>query len=315
MLIAQGELFSNGQLTRMDTFRTSIPKKYDIILANPPYGGDKVTKKGKDKKDNKTATDYNKACKEIHEFGVKSNVKELLFLQMIMQNLKEGGRACVVLPEGLFGNLAIHAYAETRKNLVEHFNVKQIGISNGNEFENALGVKTCIINFEKKGKTENVLFTDLSGNIICNASINTIINNNYILLPTVYSIIDCVKPIKSFEIVSLENVIKILPRSPRNSNDGSLFGNYRFYTVSKGTNLYSEFNDFKMKSLLVTGTCTYKMYLDKNYSCNHIYHNCVNIKDDIPIEWIYYYLQQNNFLVKNLYMGTIMKTLIENVLN
>ena len=103
MLLVTGELFidyfkdkdgsirtNNSCIERKDTFRNSINnnnKKYDIIFANPPYGGDKISKKGGA---DKNTIKYENSCKEIKDFNVKSNVKELLFLQMIMQNLKEG---------------------------------------------------------------------------------------------------------------------------------------------------------------------------------------------------------------------------------
>ncbi|MBF4249136.1 SAM-dependent DNA methyltransferase, partial [Vibrio anguillarum] len=56
--------------------------RYDIILANPPFGG-----KEKD---------------QIQQnFPIKANATELLFMQHFMKTLKSGGKASIVVPEGV----------------------------------------------------------------------------------------------------------------------------------------------------------------------------------------------------------------------
>lgn len=61
-------------------------EKYEVILANPPFGG--------------------KEKEQIQEnFPIKSNATELLFLQHILKSLKNNGRCAIIVPEGvLFQN-------------------------------------------------------------------------------------------------------------------------------------------------------------------------------------------------------------------
>lgn len=61
-------------------------EKYEVILANPPFGG-----KEKEQIQN--------------NFPVKSNATELLFLQHILKSLNNNGRCAIIVPEGvLFQN-------------------------------------------------------------------------------------------------------------------------------------------------------------------------------------------------------------------
>lgn len=61
-------------------------EKYEVILANPPFGG-----KEKEQIQN--------------NFPIKSNATEILFLQHILRSLKNNGRCAIIVPEGvLFQN-------------------------------------------------------------------------------------------------------------------------------------------------------------------------------------------------------------------
>ncbi|HEG8276473.1 TPA: N-6 DNA methylase, partial [Campylobacter jejuni] len=57
-------------------------EKYEVILANPPFGG-----KEKEQIQN--------------NFPVKSNATELLFLQHILKSLNNNGRCAIIVPEGV----------------------------------------------------------------------------------------------------------------------------------------------------------------------------------------------------------------------
>ncbi|WP_371334604.1 N-6 DNA methylase, partial [Campylobacter jejuni] len=76
---------------------------YEVILANPPFGG-------KDKE-------------QIQEnFPIKSNATELLFLQHILKSLKNNGRCAIIVPEGvLFQNS--NAFVSVKKDLLDDFNL------------------------------------------------------------------------------------------------------------------------------------------------------------------------------------------------
>lgn len=118
--------------------------KRKVILANPPYGG--------------------KMAQELQtNFRVKSGATECLFLQHIMANLAKGGRAGVVVPEGVLFRGGPDQ--KVRKELLEQFNVHTILSLPAGCFLPYTGVKTNVIFFDKKedgSGTESVWFYDLS---------------------------------------------------------------------------------------------------------------------------------------------------------
>jgi len=118
--------------------------KRKIIIANPPYGG--------------------KMAHELQtNFRVHSGATECLFLQHIMANLAKGGRAGVVVPEGvLFRGGPDH---KVRKELLEQFNVHTLLSLPAGCFLPYTGVKTNDIFFDKRedgAVTESVWFYDLT---------------------------------------------------------------------------------------------------------------------------------------------------------
>jgi len=77
-------------------------EKYTLILANPPFAG---------------SLDYESTSKYLQRV-VKTKKTELLFLALFLKLLKPGGRAAVIVPDGvLFGSSKAHK--ELRKILVE----------------------------------------------------------------------------------------------------------------------------------------------------------------------------------------------------
>ena len=305
MLFATREIFVDNEIERRDSLKQNINEKYDIILANPPYGGDKG------KKNKETATNYKDICKfnkNIEEFGVESNVKELLFMQLIMTRVKEGtGRCCIVLPEGLFFK-SEKAYVETRKKLVEEYNVVEVGYAS-NEFENT-SVNTCVVYFKNDGKkTKKVKFTDIqTGQEIITVKYDDIKNNKYVLVYNIY-LVQQIKEIDDYNIFKLEDIIKINPVSKRGADFGIEEGLYRFYTCAIGTRLYCNENDYSKRSIIISSGGSEKINIDDNFSCSN--HNivCSSKNKDILIEWIYYYLQNNIHLFKILFLGTVLKNI------
>src|SRR5439155_3428340 len=77
-------------------------EKYTLVLANPPFAG---------------SLDYENTAKDLQQV-VKTKKTELLFLALFIRLLKPGGRAAVIVPEGvLFGSS--NAHRTLRKTLVE----------------------------------------------------------------------------------------------------------------------------------------------------------------------------------------------------
>lgn len=118
--------------------------KYDVILSNPPYGG---------KMDPSLQTN----------FRVSSSATECLFVQHIMANLAKGGRAAVIVPEGVLFRGGPDK--KVRKELLEHFNLHAILSLPAGCFLPYTGVKTNVLFFERTddgSTTSEVWFYELT---------------------------------------------------------------------------------------------------------------------------------------------------------
>jgi type I restriction enzyme M protein len=115
-----------------------------VTLANPPYGG---------KLDRALQTN----------FTIHSGATEILFVQHIMANLAVGGRAAVIVPEGVLFRGGPDA--KVRERLLKEFNVHTVLSLPAGCFLPYAGVKTNVIFFnrEKDGKTtQDVWFYELT---------------------------------------------------------------------------------------------------------------------------------------------------------
>ncbi|MCK4920232.1 MAG: N-6 DNA methylase, partial [Bacteroidales bacterium] len=116
--------------------------KYDLILANPPFKGS--IDKG----------DINE------DFKLGTTKTELLFLNRIYLSLKMGGRAAVIVPDGvLFGSRKAHK--EAREILIDECELQGVISMPSGVFKPYAGVSTAVLIFVKGGKTENVWFYDM----------------------------------------------------------------------------------------------------------------------------------------------------------
>jgi len=118
-------------------------EKYTLVLANPPFAG---------------SLDYETCAKDLQQI-VKTKKTELLFLALFLRLLKPGGRAAVIVPEGvLFGSSTAHK--TLRRILVEEQKLDAIISLPGGVFRPYAGVSTAILVFTKtnSGGTENVWF-------------------------------------------------------------------------------------------------------------------------------------------------------------
>ncbi|MDR9424347.1 MAG: N-6 DNA methylase [Marinobacter sp.] len=114
--------------------------RFDIILANPPFGG--------------------KERKEIQQnFPIKTGETAFLFLQHFIKYLKAGGRAAVVIKNTFLSN-SDNASRALRKELLESCNLHTILDCPGGTFLGA-GVKTVVLFFEKGAPTQNIWYYQL----------------------------------------------------------------------------------------------------------------------------------------------------------
>lgn len=121
-------------------------EKYNLILANPPFAG---------------SLDYDGVSKELLSV-VKTKKTELLFVALFIKLLKNGGRAAVIVPDGvLFGSTTAHK--ALRKMLVEDHKLDAVVKLPSGVFKPYAGVSTAILFFTKtsSGGTDNVWFYDV----------------------------------------------------------------------------------------------------------------------------------------------------------
>lgn len=125
---------------------TSFHEKATIILANPPFTGS-LDKETVDAKLTKV---------------VDSRKTELLFLALILKGLQKGGKASVIIPDGvLFGSSKAHQ--QIRQEIIDNHKLEAIISMPSGVFKPYAGVSTAIVIFTKTtaGGTDKVWFYDM----------------------------------------------------------------------------------------------------------------------------------------------------------
>ncbi|AOU97592.1 restriction endonuclease subunit M [Acidihalobacter yilgarnensis] len=120
--------------------------KYSLILANPPFAG---------------SLDYESTAKDLQRI-VKTKKTELLFLALFLRLMQTGGRAAVIVPDGvLFGSSNAHKTLRTL--LVEEQKLDAIVSMPSGVFKPYAGVSTAILFFTRtdSGGTDTVWFYDM----------------------------------------------------------------------------------------------------------------------------------------------------------
>jgi len=86
---------------------------------------------------------------------------ELLFLHLVLRALDMGGRAAVIVPDGvLFGSSRAHV--ETRKKIVEENRLDGVVSMPSGVFKPYAGVSTAILFLTRGGRTERIWFYDMA---------------------------------------------------------------------------------------------------------------------------------------------------------
>ncbi|MBW7954955.1 N-6 DNA methylase [Candidatus Gracilibacteria bacterium] len=138
---------NNPNISKKNTLTQDIRQiqekdRYDIILANPPFGGKE---------------------KELiqNNFPFKTNATEMLFLQHIYKNLKLGGKAGIIIPEGVLFNTG-NAFQDIKKELLENYNLHSIISLPAGVFLPYSGVKTNVIFFDREGSTKDIWYYEIN---------------------------------------------------------------------------------------------------------------------------------------------------------
>jgi len=115
---------------------------YDVVLANPPFKGAI------------DAADVNPTL------PVKCKKTEILFLHLFLRLLDNGGRAAVIVPDGvLFGSS--NAHVDIRKKIIEENRLDGVVSMPSGVFRPYAGVSTAVLLFTKGGTTEKIWFYDM----------------------------------------------------------------------------------------------------------------------------------------------------------
>jgi len=121
-------------------------ERYDVVLTNPPFG-----------------TKGANQAPEREDFTIETSNKQLNFVQHVMNILKPGGRAAVVLPDNcLFEGKA----GEVFEILMQDCNLHTVlRLPRGTFTPYSQGVKANVVFFQKGHPTENVWIFDARSNV------------------------------------------------------------------------------------------------------------------------------------------------------
>ncbi|HEY8767322.1 MAG TPA: N-6 DNA methylase [Dehalococcoidia bacterium] len=120
------------------------PSTFDVVLTNPPFGG----KEGKEAQT---------------RFAFKTGSTQVLFIQEVMNRLKDDGRCAIVVDEGFLFRTNENAFVQTKRKLLDEFDVWSIISLPAGVFMNAgAASKTNLLFFTKGTPTQSVWYYDLA---------------------------------------------------------------------------------------------------------------------------------------------------------
>lgn len=123
-----------------------LKDKFTCVIANPPFKG---------------SLNKDTIAKNLTS-DVSTTKTELLFLALMVRILKAGGRACVIVPDGvLFGTS--NAHKDVRKLLIDKQKLEAVISMPSGVFKPYAGVSTAVLIFTKTnmGGTDKVWFYDM----------------------------------------------------------------------------------------------------------------------------------------------------------
>lgn len=156
-MILTGDGHTN--IKQMDSLKKPVKNKYDVVLANPPYG---------------QTTDWGNL------YPVDSNQADPIFVQHIMESLNERGRSAIIVPEGVLFRLG--ADKKVRRLLLKKFNLFSIISLPSETFRPYARAKTYILIFQKGFPTKEIWFFNIENDGSSLDEKRTPINNNDIPL-------------------------------------------------------------------------------------------------------------------------------------
>lgn len=338
MLISSGHMFE--KLDRGDSIRVPITRKFDNILANPPFGikGLKYD-------------DFQSPLKSEY-VPIKTDNAVSLFIQAIIYMLKINGKCAVVLPDGqdLFSKTNTTLVA-IREYLMKTCDLKEIIYLPSGIFTYT-SIKTCVFYFVKKREGTDVLETKIKvsktqketgrdykfskthqttkvkfydynpyedvKNLLVEVPIEKIVSNSYSLNYAEYMKDETEEEQYEDGVVvkTLGEVCKFLPKSKRQASYGEKQGQYPFYTSSQTCSKYCDEYDYEDECLIIgTGGNANVKYSSK-FSCSTD-NFVIKINPGQLVKYVYYYLSINIEVLQKGFVGVglqhISKEYISNI--
>lgn len=320
MLISSGHMFE--KLDRGDSIRDPIARKFDNILANPPFGIDGLI-----------YDDFNNTLKNKYT-PIKMNNGALLFIQAIIHMLKINGKCAVVLPNGK--ELDNNSFSVLREYLMKTCDLKEIYYLPSGIFEYTK-INTCILYFVKKKEGEDILEVKIKYNknnketnrdyifknkhqtkevlfydynpfenikkLLGKVSIDIISTNSYSLNYIDYIEDEIIKYDNNVIIKKLGEICKFLPKSKRQASYGNKEGNYHFYTSSQNKIKYCDSYDYENECIIIGTGGNANIKLGSKFSCST---DNIILTTDFN-KYIYYYLIMNIYILERGFKGVGLK--------
>ena len=336
MLISSGHMFEG--LDRGDSIRDPITKKFDNILANPPFGVKGLK-----------YDDFQSSLKNEY-VPIKTDNAVSLFIQAIIYMLKINGKGAVVFPDGKDiyskNNTTLVAI---REYLMKTCDLKEIIYLPSGIFEYTT-IKTCIAyfvkkregtdvletkikksktqkgknreyNFSKTHQTTKVKFYDYNPyedikNLLVEVPIEKIVSNSYSLNYAEYMKDETEEEQYEDGIVvkTLGEVCCIIKGKKKNSKNGKENGLYPLYYCSIKGNLYLDTFDYTGEGIIVNslnGSGKAMVYYGSNkYNVGQTTIHFKSNKNEILTKYLYYYLFHNLKLLQKYFKGCDRKSIV-----
>ena len=295
MLISSGYMFN--VLEQGDSIRNPIIKKYDIILANPPFGIKGLN-----------YSDINHVLRNEY-LPIKTDNAVSLFIQAIIYMLNISGRCAIVLPDGqdLFSKTNATLIA-IRKFLLKTCDLKEIIYLPPGIFTYT-SIKTCVFYFvkklngcdvlkleikEKDGKeksraykfldthqTTSIKFYDYNPDnnikiLLVDVPIEKIVSNSYSLNYSEYITDENINEVygDGVEVKTLGELFKLNGNGKTNSKDITNTGEYPFYKAScnnpSGTHNTFDFDGKEYLLIIKSGGSSSKP-ISTNYGIGKVF--------------------------------------------
>jgi len=325
MLISSGHMFEH--LDRGDSIRDPITRKFDNILANPPFGikGLKYD-------------DFESPLKSEY-VPIKTDNAVSLFIQAIIYMLKINGKCAVVLPDGqdLFSKTNTTLVA-IREYLIKTCDLKEIIYLPSGIFIYT-PIKTCVFYFVKKREGTDVLETNIKvsktqketgrdykfskthqttkvkfydynpyedvKNLLVEVPIEKIVSNSYSLNYAEY-MKDETEEEEQYEegvvVKTLGEVCKFLPKSKRQASYGEKQGQYPFYTSSQTCSKYCDEYDYEDECLIIGTGGNANIKYSSKFSCSTD-NFVIKINPGQLVKYLYYYLSINIEVLQKGFIG------------